>query len=498
MAGHDRDAPTAQAVGQAASWRAYAASAIGADHVRAGRPNEDAAATQQVAAPAGSCVVLAVADGHGHARHFRSDRGSRLAVAAALEAGRDLAAGLPADVPPSSDLASGLAADVVARWRAAVAADLAGDPVSGADAGLIGPDDPPEIPYGSTLLIAILTPAIAVLAQIGDGDMFLVRPDGRLMTPVPSDLRLDGTQTTSMCQADAVSAFRVAVVSLADKPSYAVFAATDGYGNAQAREEWRAVWSADLVGLGMRHDAEWIGSQLPDWAAICASSDGSSDDTTVALAINAAAALTRPAMVPHAEPARPLGDEERTLRLPGVSTQVTHVPDTAVGYLPSGSDSRTVADDRTAIAPAGVPPVPRAPDLAGGPDALAGRTAVARPQGPPLAPAASPTLPPPPPGGLPGGSRAGLRAAGPGRRWLWLVVAVIVVGGVVAWLLLRPSGQPARHKVVPTVTPSLAHSPGPTTSGGTGKSRPSSGHHKRKSPGASSLSQSSPSPSATR
>jgi hypothetical protein len=41
-------------------------------------------------------VVVAVADGHGHRRHFRSGTGAALAVAVACEAGAELAARLAA------------------------------------------------------------------------------------------------------------------------------------------------------------------------------------------------------------------------------------------------------------------------------------------------------------------------------------------------------------------------------------------------------------------
>ena len=40
-------------------------------------------------------------------------------------------------------------------------------------------------------------------------------------------------------------------------------------------------------------DVNWLASQLPSWAARCASSDGSADDTTIALMISATAAVLR-------------------------------------------------------------------------------------------------------------------------------------------------------------------------------------------------------------
>jgi hypothetical protein len=296
MPERDHGTETTAAAGHAVRWQTYAASAIGADHVRAGTPIEDAVAAwpAEQADPDG-LLVLAVADGHGHARHFRSDRGSRIAVATGISVASKWASAFPAGSAVSRTAAGQLVSELVTQWREAVAADLADDPVAGAPAGSMLADDPAEIPYGSTLLLAVVRGDAAVLAQIGDGEMVLVRPDGRHLTPVPSDSRLDGTHTTSLCQPDAISSFRVALVSLAKTPVFAIFAATDGYSNAQANENWREALAADLVSLGIEHGISWLGGQVGAWAALCASSDGSGDDSTIALALNPAAALSPPA-----------------------------------------------------------------------------------------------------------------------------------------------------------------------------------------------------------
>ncbi|HET9894806.1 MAG TPA: protein phosphatase 2C domain-containing protein [Streptosporangiaceae bacterium] len=309
------------------SWESYTASAIGADHLRAGKPNEDAVGADRIEVPgAASVQVIAVADGHGHARHFRSDRGSQMAVSAAVAATRSWAGTRAGAEAVTAARVSDLVSDVVARWRELVAADLRADPITGDRLATLPASDPPEIPYGATLLLAVLWADVAVLAQIGDGEMLLILSDGRHLEPVPTDSRLDGTRTTSLCQADAVSAFRVGLVSLAKTPAFAVFISTDGYGNAQADMNWQQVFSADLVRLGMEHGARWIGGQLKEWVTVCASSDGSGDDTTVALALNQAAVLTPPprprrrvsdsTTLLATLPSRPVADTEKTLIWP--------------------------------------------------------------------------------------------------------------------------------------------------------------------------------------
>jgi hypothetical protein len=371
MADTDYGGETARAVGSPGVWETYLTSAIGADHVRAGTPNQDAVAATKFEFPdAPGMQAFAVADGHGHARHFRSDRGSKFAVAAGVSAARAWADALPPGQPVPQAAASKLVFDVVARWRDMVAADLAADPLTQAQRASLLPDDLAEIPYGATLMLGVLRSDVAVLAQIGDGEVLVVLPDGRHLEPIPGDSRLNGTQTTSLCQLDALSAFRVALVNLAKSPVFAVFAATDGYGNAQAEADWQQGLAADLVRLGSERGIEWIGSQLSTWAAICASSDGSGDDSSVALSLNPAVDLAPPPRRARPSFARAHDDEtlpvirtpetERTLTLPSHHANGSDYPDRPAE--PATTPQPTVT--ATVQPPAGGP-VPAGPMPAG-------------------------------------------------------------------------------------------------------------------------------------
>jgi hypothetical protein len=442
MSDHHHGTEATTAVGPAGNWTSYKASAIGADHVRAGAPNQDAVATgRPEPAGGGGQLVFAVADGHGHSRHFRSARGSRLAVATGVAVASKWLAALPAGTAVSRAAAGQLVLDVVSRWREAVATDLADDPISDGKAATLPPDDPPEIPYGSTLLLAVVRGDIAVLAQIGDGEIILVRPDGRHLVPIPDDSRLDGTQTTSLCQPDAVSAFRVALVNLAKTPIFAIFAATDGYGNAQANENWRPDLAADLVSLGIEHSIGWLGEQLDGWAALCASSDGSGDDSTIALGLNAAAMLTRPPRQgrrPFFGAADAQTQLPSTLRLDQTAlTQTNDLP--AVPAAPAVPGALDVPGQPDAPGTIRVPGAPGAP---GQPDAtrMLGKPGVAGAPGWPGAPPpATFTTPPPRP---PWANMRVLAGA-----------AVLVVAGVVAFFLLQNSGSSVR----PTFSPGPGH-----------------------------------------
>jgi Protein phosphatase 2C len=273
----------------AGGWQAVTATERGAAHRAAGLPNQDAVAVLPLDAGG---MVAAVADGHGHGRHFRSDRGARLAVSIACQAARDLAGapgGLPAAAEATAELRRVLVPGVVGQWREAVHRDVAADPFTGAEETVRRGDDV-TIPYGTTLLVAIGAADRLLLAQIGDGDIVCIRPDGTALSAVPGDPLLDGRHTTSLCSVGATDSFRVAVVDLASTPLLGALLATDGYSNAQVAQAWEGVVSAGLAGLITAGPLSSLAGELTAQAGQCASVDGSADDTTIALLLAPAAA----------------------------------------------------------------------------------------------------------------------------------------------------------------------------------------------------------------
>ncbi len=285
MAGKDPE----PARDQPGAWQVLTATERGAAHRASGAPNQDAVAAFPIG-PGGA--VAAVADGHGHGRHFRSARGAQMAVTVAGRAAHDLAPRLDAvrTLPQAEEEMRGvLVPGIVRHWREAVHEDVAADPFSRGEDAVRGRDDV-TIAYGTTLLLAIAWGEWLLLTQIGDGDIVAIRPDGTALLPVPGDPRLDGRHTTSLCMPGAENSFRAGAVDTSRTALLGVLLATDGYGNAQVARDWEAAVSADLAGLIAIHPAQWLASQLPAWVARCASLDGSADDTTIALLLAAGGA----------------------------------------------------------------------------------------------------------------------------------------------------------------------------------------------------------------
>jgi hypothetical protein len=232
--------------------------------------------------------VVAVADGHGHPRHFRSARGARLAVDVACDVGLEFEkeiAALDEAGGVMAILTNRLIPTVLTRWQDRVGEDLAALPVTSPElaASAAEPGQTDLIAYGSTLLVAVVAGRWIGCAQIGDGDVVAIGVDGHTWLPIPGDDVLDGYHTTSLCQADAQESFRCGAISWTERPVAAVALCSDGYGNAQATDPWQPAFGADLARLLQSQGPAWIAQELPLWVELCASAQGSGDDTTVAL-----------------------------------------------------------------------------------------------------------------------------------------------------------------------------------------------------------------------
>jgi serine/threonine protein kinase/pSer/pThr/pTyr-binding forkhead associated (FHA) protein len=319
------------------AWLALTASQLGAAHAAAGQPNQDAVVIQQIVP---DVLIAAVADGHDDHRHFRSGRGSQLAVSVACKAARELAARLDeftAAKQIETEVLRTLVPEITGRWRDAVCYDVAAEPFTSEEEALRDEGDNALIAYRSTLLLAIARGKWLLLAQVGDGDIVGIRPDGQPLLPVPGDPALNGQQTTSLCGARAEEDFRAAVVDVATTTLLGVLLATHGYGNAQVDDPWADAVSADLAGLIGDRSPEWLAGQLPLWAARCASADGSADDTTIALLVTPSAAKRRQRAVAGTTktPATDLAGAE--------SSELTYMQTTVEGWPAAGPPKQPAA-----------------------------------------------------------------------------------------------------------------------------------------------------------
>ncbi len=263
----------------------------GASHARDALPNQDALALWQ--ANESGCIVAAVADGHGGARHFRSAVGSRFAVDAAVNAMRRVAADWEAaDVEKQSQIASSeLPQTIVADWTEQVRRHLETNPITDAEwqalAAAAGDDARAQVEsytnlaYGATLIAALVTSGQILLLQVGDGDALLVAPDGKAWHPIPKDDRLTGEFTTSICRENAAADFRHAIARIETSVSLLMLA-TDGYANSFRTDADFLQVGTDVLQMVRNYGVTQVEKQLPQILEH-ASANGSGDDITMAV-----------------------------------------------------------------------------------------------------------------------------------------------------------------------------------------------------------------------
>lgn len=253
-------------------WKAIAASVRGATHLRSGLPNQDAVRTE-LAETRVLPAILAVSDGHGSDKCFRSHVGSQLAVQAAVSVLREFAAS-----HANEDDAANLPSEIVRRWRAAVSDDCATSPLS---------DDyrhEPVVAYGATLVCVLLGPDYLLCLQLGDGEILTASRDStEVSQPIAADATLIANETTSLCQPEAEQNFRVRFQAFdQSQPPALILLATDGYPNSFATPEGFRQVATDLLAILDQDGVESVAAALPGWLEE-ASQFGSGDDVSVAI-----------------------------------------------------------------------------------------------------------------------------------------------------------------------------------------------------------------------
>ena len=269
-------------------WRVINASVRGSSHQRSGLPNQDAVEYASSPKSDAPVTVLAVSDGHGGGRHFRSQVGSTLAVHVAVKTVQDYLAGLAGadcDMPRLSQ-------EIVDAWVVAVTSDLAHNPFSEAELGALmeaegernkdSVVERPELAYGATLLVAAVTDERMIYLQLGDGDILTVAADGTTTRPIAEDERLVGNQTTSLCQPEAWREFRTTETAASVGLPTLVLLSTDGYVNSFRSQEDFLQIGQDYLQILREQGSEVLSDELPKILAE-ATQQGSGDDITLGL-----------------------------------------------------------------------------------------------------------------------------------------------------------------------------------------------------------------------
>lgn len=258
-------------------WRVTGSSVRGRSHEVAGTPNQDAIAWND-GDGARHALVLAVSDGHGSPRCFRSDTGAKIAVSLALET-----LGEFKDGAHLSAAAQALPEEVVRRWKALVYEDIERRPFTQSDRSRFAGDPDDELlAYGATLLAAaVVRDAIAYL-QIGDGDIITTDERGTTARVFDKDPAIPLNETHSLCEPDASRELRVKVVPIDSSVPAQILISSDGYLNSFASDADFFLIGRDFRDMIAREGIETVGRQLPGILEET-SGKGSQDDITLGI-----------------------------------------------------------------------------------------------------------------------------------------------------------------------------------------------------------------------
>jgi len=238
-------ADPASAVRPTPAWRLHSISVLGPSHEKSGLVNQDAIGALAVSPESSDARLVAVSDGHGDSVHFRSERGSSLAVRAALETSRQFVtstAFASADaVRRWADEVQGQ--EIVKRWRDLVADDLTAWPFTTAELASLTTSEAdsararslalhPIRAYGATLVSVTVTADCIVYCQIGDGDIVTVSSEGLVTQPLEDESHPFSNMTSSLCDTDPLRSRRASVQEQGRHHTEFVLLASDGYSGA--------------------------------------------------------------------------------------------------------------------------------------------------------------------------------------------------------------------------------------------------------------------------
>jgi serine/threonine protein phosphatase PrpC len=288
-------------------WRIIGETVPGASHLRAGIPNQDAILQLRESSRA-LPLVLAVSDGHGSPKCFRSHLGSRFAVKKSASLVSEFLDERRGNFDVKEIEAEGktfLPPEFVRRWREAVETHLEKNPFtdeefkkleekSGAEARQLVEKNP-FLAYGATSLTVAVEENFILYLQLGDGDILLVSEKGEVTRALPEDERLFANETTSLCLPHAENDFRFFVQEIsAENAPALVMLSSDGYVNSFSEEAGFLKAGGDFLELLGTEGYDYISENLKTWLEETTAT-GSGDDTTVGI-------IYRPEAVKSAAP----------------------------------------------------------------------------------------------------------------------------------------------------------------------------------------------------
>jgi serine/threonine protein phosphatase PrpC len=284
-------------------WCCRGTSVQGFSHLRTGLVNQDAIRWWQSDSKSGVPLVMAVSDGHGSAKSFRSQIGSKYAVDIAIAEIREF---FRLDHPHTlADDANIKLASInefvqrrlpqllVEQWQEAVRQHRYENPFTDEELSQLETKEGPAakfaveaesstLAYGATLLTVLVTESFILYLQLGDGDILCVNATGKTTHAFVKAEGLIANETTSLCMEKAWQHVQVRLVPSTTSPPVLMLLSTDGYSNSFANDDDFRRIGTDYRAMIFDRGLDFVAEQLEDILQTT-SRDGSGDDITLGL-----------------------------------------------------------------------------------------------------------------------------------------------------------------------------------------------------------------------
>jgi len=279
-------------------WLVTGSSRRGANHLRRELPNQDAIAWET----RGDNLVLALSDGHGSIKHFRSDIGAKLAVESAIEivlkeiSTESLSTSVLKKL--ESRIKNKLPQRITNKWLSKVKNHYQNNLFSldriaqmklekiELKEGIAARKKVEQNyvkAYGSTLVVVVLTEKFSLYLQLGDGDI-IVLSDTAKQRPFKGKETI-GPATDSLCMSQPSNYFKFSLIPCTKGMPLLIMLSTDGYINSFRNSSDYLQAIDDFAKLAVESGIEHIANNLNEWLKET-SQQGSGDDITLGLIFN--------------------------------------------------------------------------------------------------------------------------------------------------------------------------------------------------------------------
>ena len=272
------------------NWEVFGASVTGSIHCKTGRANEDALLWNHNSTSVNG-PILAVSDGHGSAKCFRSQLGSKFATEAAVTQLLWARGALQDNLNAfKQDAKEQLTRQIHRSWRESVLDDIHETPFTESERNALilkGGKEAwrqvltnPLLAYGATLLAVVTSPGFVLTLRLGDGDILIVDNSGVVTRVCTASEMQIGEETLSLCAPDANECFMVNFHEVSENSPALIVLSTDGYSNSFQDEESFLKVGSDLLAILKEEGVDSLKKSIPYWLEE-SSRLGSGDDVTL-------------------------------------------------------------------------------------------------------------------------------------------------------------------------------------------------------------------------